>query len=93
VRCRVYRSARQCVAVRYSVLVIYTVLEKLASVLQCVAVRCSVSQCASVCCSALQRVGDIHSTRKAGERVAVRCSALQCLAVRVSVLQCVTACW
>jgi len=47
------------------------------SVLQCVAVRCSVLQCAVVCCSVLQCV-------------AVRCSVLQCVAVCCSVLQCVT---
>jgi len=48
------------------------------SVLQCVAVCCSVLKCIAVCCSALQCV-------------AVCCSVLQCVAVCCSVLQCVCA--
>ena len=62
------------------------------SVLQCVAVCCSVWQwvamcgslwqCVAVCCSALQR--KLH--------VIVCCSVLQCVAVCCSVLQCVAVC-
>ena len=49
------------------------------SVLQCVAVCCSLLQCVAVCSSALQCV-------------AVCCSVLQCVAVRCSALQCVAVC-
>jgi len=49
------------------------------SMLQCVAVCCSVLQCVAVCCSVLQQV-------------AVCCSVLQCVAVCCSKLQCVAVC-
>jgi len=49
------------------------------TVLQCVAVWCSVVQCGAVWCSVLQCV-------------AVCCSVLQCVAACCSVLQCVAAC-
>ena len=52
------------------------------SVLQCIAVRCSV-------CSVLQRVAVEYSVLQC---VAVCCSALQCVAVCCSVLQRVAAC-
>jgi len=49
------------------------------TLLQCVAVCCSVLQCVAVCCSVLQCVE-------------VCCSVLQCFAVCRSVLQCVAVC-
>jgi len=49
------------------------------SVLQCVALCCSVLQCGTMYCSVLQCV-------------AVCCSVLQCVAVRCSVSQCVAVC-
>jgi len=56
-------------------------------VLQCVAVCCSVLQCAdSVFVSLAFSVSLVH------QRVAVCCSVLQCVAVCCSVLQCVAVC-
>jgi len=60
----------------------YSVLQCVAvccSVLLCVVVYCSMLQCVAVCCSVLQCV-------------AVWCSVLQCVAVWCSVLQCVAVC-
>ena len=47
-------------------------------------------QCATVCCSVLQRVAACCSVLQC---VAVRRSALQCVAVCCSVLVCVAVCW
>jgi len=55
----------------------------LLSVLQCVAVCCSVLQCVAVECMYLLSVLQC---------VAVCCSVLQCVAVCCSVLQCVAVC-
>ena len=47
----------------------------------------SVLQCVAVCCSVLQRVDILKS-----QCIAVCCSVLQCVAVCYSVLQCVAVC-
>jgi len=97
----------QCVAVCYIVLQ-FVVREQLViikqdfciavhkecvfSVLQCVAVRCSVLQCVQcvpVRCSVLQCVAVSCSVLQC---VAVCCSVLQCVAVCCGVLQCVIVC-
>ena len=73
-------SVRQCFAVcpstpctgRFSVF----------SVLQCVAVCCSVLQCVAVCCSVLQCVAACCSVL---QRVAACCRVLQCVAVQYHV--------
>ena len=54
--------------------------EEWASVLQCIAVSCSV------------HVFDISIGRRVGTCVAVCCSVLQCVAVCCSMLQCVVVC-
>jgi len=59
------------------------------SALQCVAVRCSVSQCVAVCRSALHCVAVRCNVSQC---VTVCRSALQCVAVRCSVSQCVAVC-
>jgi len=76
--------------------------------LQCVAVRCSVLQCITVClCAASRmRIYPMHCslrrlplllevfvrTCSVLQRVAARCSVLQCVAMCCSVLQCVAVC-
>jgi len=59
------------------------------SVLQCVAVWCSVPQCATVCYSVLQCVAGRYRVLQGFE---VCCSMLQCVAVCCSVLQYVAVC-
>jgi len=56
------------------------------SMLQYVAVCCSVVQCVAVCCSALQCVAVCCSVLQC---VAVCCSVLQSVAVYCTILQCV----
>ena len=54
------------------------------------AVRCSVLQCVAVCCSVLQPVRDalcLILNESCSQCVAVCCSVLQCVAVCCSVLQ------
>ena len=72
--------------------------------LQCVIVRCSVSQCVAAWCSALQCVAASCSVFQYAIRdrnqkdglpllsVPMRCSQLQCVAVCYCVLQCVAVC-
>jgi len=55
--------------------------EDAGSVLQCVAVCCTMLQCVAVCCGVLQCVA-----------VVVCCTWLQCVAVCCGVLQCVAVC-
>ena len=67
------------------------------TVLQYVAVRCSVLQCVAVrgsnSCLVDILKSQLHSHEmNALKCVAVRCSALQCVAVCCSVLQCVAVC-
>ena len=62
------------------------------SVLQCVAVCCSVSQCVAVCRSVSQCVESPVCDMLSRDCVAVCCSVLQCVAVCCSVLQCVALC-
>jgi len=83
----VYYTELQCVVVCCSVMQFYIPLQLAevprsnaslspVSVLQCVAMCCSVLQCVAMCCSVLQCI-------------AVCCSVLQCVAVCCSVLQCI----
>jgi len=76
-----------CRALQWVITLVCVLHRKLCfgGVLQCGAVRCSVSQCVAVCCSALQCVAVCCSVSQC---VAVWCSALQCVAVFGSVLQC-----
>jgi len=64
------------------------------SVLQCVAVCCSVLQCVAACCSVLQCVAllDILLLVRVSMRVSMCCSVLQCVAVCCNVLQSVAVC-
>ena len=65
------------------------------SLVQCVAVCCSVLQCVAACCSVLQYVAVCYlskSTWRRGLSSSVCCSVLQCVAVCCSVLQCVAVC-
>jgi len=62
------------------------------------AVCCSVVQCVAVCCSVLYTYGmQARGTKQyelhAVQCVAVCCSVLQCVAVCCSVLQCVAVCY
>jgi len=72
-----------------SVLQCVAVCCSVCSVLQCVAVCCSVLQCAAVCCSVLQCVAVYCSVLQC---VAMCCSMLQCGAARCNVLQCAAVC-
>jgi len=51
-----------------------------------VAVRCSVLQCVAVCCSVLQSQNVFTCDLSCYERLC--CSVLQCVAVSYSVMQC-----
>ena len=70
-------QAQVCVAV-------WCLLHCVASVMQCVAVRCSVLQCVAVWCSVMQCVAVCRSVVQCG---AVCCSVVQCGAVCCSVVQ------
>jgi hypothetical protein len=83
-----YRSLSTYVHVSFDASVVSDNADQNLTVLQYVALLCSVVQCVAVCCSVPQGVAVCCSVPQCA---AVRCSALQCVAVCCSVLQRVAA--
>ena len=97
-RCSVLQSVTVCSSV-----FVCLVRFRRVSVVQCVAVCCSVLQCVAACCSVLQCVlqcvvvccglwKGCHAPFKQVKCVAVCCSVLQCVAICCSMLQYVAVC-